>query len=205
MVRVAIAHRRPETLRDGRSLLAVGMVGATRARCPAGAFRSRWCVFSRPAPNLLPNICSLLPPCLRETAMSATNDIFGAKPLESFFPSLAALPVVQTALRDEFGKDGSAIIAKMKAGESLSDEKLGAHDIILDLVHNNSDVADSLAGWSSAYDDTFPINVMQFGSVFWIEAEEFDDIGYFDTLEEAKGAATFNYEPFITEASKHED
>jgi hypothetical protein len=140
----------------------------------------------------------------KKTAMSAIN-IFGAKPLESFFLSLAALPSVQTALREEFGKDGSAIIAKMKAGESLSDEELGAHDIIHDLVHNNSVVADSLAGRSRACNDTFPINVMQFGSVFWIEAPEFDDIGYFDTLEEAKDAAEFNYEPFITDALEHKD
>jgi hypothetical protein len=137
--------------------------------------------------------------------MSATNDIFGAKPLESFFSSLAELPSVQTALREEFGKDGSAIIAKMKAGELLSDKELPAHDIIHDLVHSDSVVADSLAGWSSASDDTFPINVMQFRSVFWIEAPEFDDIGYFHALEEPKDAAEFNYEPFIAEASEHKD
>jgi hypothetical protein len=50
--------------------------------------------------------------------MSVINNFFGAKSVESFFPSLAALPSVQTALREEFGKDSSAIIAKMKAGES---------------------------------------------------------------------------------------
>jgi hypothetical protein len=133
------------------------------------------------------------------------NDIFGAKPLESFFPSLAALPSVQTALREEFGEGSSAIIAKLKAGESLSDEELGAHDTIHDLVHNDSVGADSLEGWSSACDDTFAINIMQFEIVFWIEAMEFDDIGYFDTLEDAKAAAEFNYEPLITEASEHKD
>ena len=50
-----------------------------------------------------------------------------------------------------------------------------------------------------------PFELAQFGSVFWIEAPEFDDIGYFDTLEEAKGAAEANYEPYITEASEHRD
>jgi hypothetical protein len=83
--------------------------------------------------------------------MSAINDIYGAKPLESFFPSLAAVPSVETALRKEFGKDASAIIAKLKAGESLSDKELGAHDISFDLIHNNSVASDSLEGWSSAY------------------------------------------------------
>lgn len=55
---------------------------------------------------------------------------------KSFFPSLAALPTVQTALREEFGKDASAILAKLKAGESLSDEALGVDDSPYDLVHN---------------------------------------------------------------------
>jgi hypothetical protein len=96
---------------------------------------------------------------------------------------------VQTALREEFGKDASAIIAKLKAGESLSDEELGAHDTIQDLVDNNGVEVESLDGWSSADNDTFTIAVMQFGSAFWIAASEFDDIAYFDTLEGAKAAA----------------
>jgi hypothetical protein len=133
------------------------------------------------------------------------NRILGAKPLESFFSSLAGLRSVQTALRKEFGKHAPAIVVKMKTGESLSDEEVGAYDTICDLVRNNSFVADSLTGWSSADDDTFGINIMQFGSVFWIEAPEFDDIGYFDTIEDAKEAAEANYEPLITEASEHKD
>src|SRR5262249_27465628 len=37
----------PETLRHGRWLLAVGVVGATRARCPRWArLEARWCVFA---------------------------------------------------------------------------------------------------------------------------------------------------------------
>src|SRR6266481_7585127 len=109
--------------------------------------------------------------------------ILGAKSLESFFPSLAGLRSVQTVLRKEFGKRAPAIVAKMKTGRSLSDEEVGAYDTVCDLIRSNSFVADSLTGWSSADDDTFGINIMQFGSIFWIEAQEFDDIGYFDTLE----------------------
>jgi hypothetical protein len=100
---------------------------------------------------------------------------------------------VQTALREEFGEGSSAIIAKMKAGESLSDEELGAHDTIHELVHNDSVVADSLEGRSSADDDTFAINIMQFETVFWIQTID-EDIGYFDTSEAAKDPAEFNYE-----------
>ncbi len=133
------------------------------------------------------------------------NDIYDARPLESFFPSLAALASVQIALREKFGKVASVIVAKMKAGEPLSDEELGAHDIIHDLVHSNSIAADFFEGWSSARHDTFPISVMEFGIVFWIEAPEFDDIGYFYTLEDARDAAEFNYESLITEVLEHKD
>ena len=41
-------------------------------------------------------------------------------------------------------------------------------------------------GWSSADDDTFAICIVHFESVvFWIEAIDNDDIGYFDTSEVA--------------------
>ena len=132
------------------------------------------------------------------------NEYYGGKPLESFLPSLAALPSVQTALTEKFGKDASAIIAKLKADAALSDEELGAYDIIYNLVGNDAIVADSLHGWSSAYDDIFPINIMQFGSVFWVAASEFDDIGYFDTLKHAKGVVESVYYELIAEVSKHE-
>jgi hypothetical protein len=87
----------------------------------------------------------------------------------------------------------------------LSDEERGAHDVIHDLVHNSSITADSLNGWSSATNDTFSIKIMQFEPVFWIQAMEFDDIGYFGTLQDAKGAAEASYDPFITEALEHKE
>jgi hypothetical protein len=39
---------------------------------------------------------------------------------------------------------------------------------------------------------------MNFGRIYWIQAPEFDDIGYFGSLEEAKDIAESEYEPFIT-------
>ena len=139
---------------------------------------------------------------LDQPKSSESAGFLGEKSLESFFPSLAALPSVRTTLRREFGKRAPGILAKMKAGVSLSDEEGGPEDTIHDLIHNNPVVVESLEGLSSAYDETFPINIVRFGKVFWIDAMEFDDVGYFDTLQKAKDAAEFNYEPFITAAKE---
>jgi hypothetical protein len=133
---------------------------------------------------------------------SLGNGYLGDKPLEFFFPSLAESLPVQKALSEQFGERAPSIVAKLKAGQSLSDEELGAHDIIHDLIRNSSIGVHSIEALG-AYDDTFSVNVMQFGNVFWISAMEFDDIGYFDDLEQAKSAAEANYEPFITALSEH--
>jgi hypothetical protein len=83
------------------------------------------------------------------------------------------------------------------AGQELSQEELDeCSDAIADLVMNESEAVDGFSGLGSY--DAFPINVMQFGDVYWIEAPEFDDIGYFSSKQEAMDAAEFNYEPFIT-------
>ena len=112
-----------------------------------------------------------------------TEEYLGTKSLEAFLPSLASLAFVREALELEF-KQAPNILAKLKAGQSLSTEELAAaHDCISDLVRNESDVVDSLTGKGS-FDD-FSINIMQFESVFWIDAAEFDEIGYFATFEEA--------------------
>jgi hypothetical protein len=38
---------------------------------------------------------------------------------------------------------------------------------------------------------------MKFGPAYWVQAAEFDDVGYFDTIEKAQAFAEANFEPFI--------
>jgi hypothetical protein len=121
---------------------------------------------------------------------------FGAKPLEAVLPALATIESVQTALHDEFGERSAEIVNKLKSGLPLLDCELSAYDIITDIVGNESAVEWSTAGLGS--EDEFPINVMRFGTVYWIEAQEFDPLGYFETIEQAIDVAEICYEPFIT-------
>jgi hypothetical protein len=130
--------------------------------------------------------------------------LFGARSLDSFFPTLASLTSVQAALCAEFGEGTEEILAKLKAGLPLSDNELSAHDIIVDLVMNNSVAEDTISGLG-AYDDEFPIDLMRFGSVYWIAALEFDDIGYFETIEAARRCAECEFEPFITALAERRD
>jgi hypothetical protein len=97
-------------------------------------------------------------------------------------------------------KDTGRILSKLTSQEPLVEEELSAHDIVVDLIHNHSEVEHSLTGLGSAGE--FPINIMRFGTVYWIEAPEFDDIGYFDSVESARQCAEGNYEPFITAAEQ---
>lgn len=44
----------------------------------------------------------------------------------------------------------------------------------------------------------FDIDIHEFLGVFWISAPEFDDDGYFNSLDDAIVFAEYRYEPFIT-------
>jgi hypothetical protein len=112
---------------------------------------------------------------------------------------------VQTALHEEFHERAQEILDKLKAGLPISDDDLSAHDIISDLVRNESTGEETLYGLGDFGE--FPIHIMRFGSVFWINDSDWGPIGYFETLESARDYAEFNYEPSITALaqSKEED
>ena len=135
-----------------------------------------------------------------DASTEAEGGLLCTAPLDTFFPSLASLASVQRALRKEFGETTGNIVAQLKAGQLLSDEDPAAQDIILDLVHNKAVCVESIDGLGSDGSGIFSINIMRFGSVFWIDALGFDDLGYFHGLEQARRAAKLNYEPFITAA-----
>lgn len=98
------------------------------------------------------------------------SDYFGAKPLEVFFPALATIESVQAALHDEFGERSAAIVDKLKSRSPLSECELSAYDIISDIVSNESIVEWSTTGFGGAGE--FGINVMRFGTVYWIQGGE---------------------------------
>jgi hypothetical protein len=68
---------------------------------------------------------------------------------------------------------------------------------------SSSYVVQSL-GAKGDYGD-FCIDIHEFHGIFWISAPEFDDDGYFTSLEDAVSFAESRYDPFITEYLNDED
>jgi len=75
--------------------------------------------------------------------------------LESFFPALALGPSVQAALHKEFGERAQEILDELEVGFSIPDD---AHNVITDLVRNESSEAETLYGLG--HEGEFSINIM---------------------------------------------
>lgn len=129
-------------------------------------------------------------------ATENSNPFSGAQPLAAFYPLLASDSRIRTALEGEFAEATPGIIAKLSSGEALSESELGGEDTIHDLVMNESEVEASIEALGAG---VFFINILSFGGIFWVQAPEFDDIGYFETLEEAIAEAETEFEGFISE------
>lgn len=114
------------------------------------------------------------------------------KPLEYFYPKLASSAVVKNALKAGFGEKLDRIVLLLLESGELPQEFSSVHDKLYDLVHNDAELARGfLAGGSEAGE--YPIDVMLFEGVFFIQAPQFDDIGYFSTEKDAVKALTMNW------------
>jgi hypothetical protein len=86
------------------------------------------------------------------------------------------------------------MIKKKKALDALV-------EILADYVYSGnfdtgSNIVESLTGKGDF--DEFSINIHEFHGIFWISANEFDDDGYFTSIDEAISFVEERYEPFIT-------
>jgi len=74
-------------------------------------------------------------------------------------------------------------------------------EILEDCIYSNnfdvgSNIVETLTGKGDF--DAFSINIHEFHGVFWISAPEFDDDGYFTSIDDAIAFAEDRYGPFIT-------
>ena len=73
-----------------------------------------------------------------------------------------------------------------------------------DFVKNESDSEDAIGG-SGGPEHGFDIEIRSFGPLYWIHANEFDDIGYFASEKEAHEFAIEEYGPYIDTLDEDED
>jgi hypothetical protein len=123
--------------------------------------------------------------------------------IDSFYNELIKIEIVQKELIDSLGHElAQMVIQKLNGGLTSLDIQVDFEDIISDCVENNASVFISLTGIGS-YGE-FPIDIYQFGPLYWVSAQEFDPIKYFETSEDAIDCAAFEYDSFLKGDSEEE-
>ena len=116
--------------------------------------------------------------------------------IESFYQELIKDEDIQDALINELGLEiSNNIIRQFNNGVTYEDIHDDFEDVIIDCVENNAIVENTLTG-VGGYGE-FPINILNFGPLYWVSAQEFDPIKYFKTIEDAMSCAESEYATFL--------
>ena len=89
-----------------------------------------------------------------------------------------------------------AVIEALAENAAPSFEEFIASGELENLVKNHSIEVDTIEA-AGGYENYFNIEIQSFGPVFWIQASEFDDIGYFGSEKEAAEHAREEYGAYI--------
>lgn len=116
--------------------------------------------------------------------------------INEFFHELVKIEIIQEALTGSLGKDiAQGLIQELSSGLHCGNIKVDFEDIITDCVDNNSIIFKTLTGNGDFGE--FPIQIFQFGPLFWVSAQEFDSIKYFKSANDAIACAEFEYDSFF--------
>jgi hypothetical protein len=122
------------------------------------------------------------------------------RPAEDFLHLLLKSDEVVSACRAEFGERATDVVGRAGEGDAtdflewFEEWRLSSTDTI----------ADEIDG-AAPYNDTFAIQIVKAGPLFWIRANEFDDICYFDSLAGARACVYEEFEGFINELAQRQN
>jgi hypothetical protein len=103
---------------------------------------------------------------------------------------------VLTELENRLGDEQkNRIINHFNNARKKQELNLDFEDVIEDHIYNESIIHITLIGIGDFGE--FPINIMYFGPLFWISAQEFDIVKYFETAEKAIEFAKWEYQSFL--------
>ena len=125
--------------------------------------------------------------------------------LESLYPSLASVKAVQSAIQNSFGDAAAEILAGMTVGTSPTVDAKKLYDKVLGIIYDEA--GEEHVFYGSGSDGRFPITIRCFGPVCFIQAQEFDDIGFFPTTSAARDFAEIEFEAYgpFTDAPWEDD
>ena len=122
------------------------------------------------------------------------------QPLSTFKDQLLQSEDIQKLIAEEYGPEADAAIGRFRSGDDGD---------LWDLIEDNKDATFGTLEVSidaaAPDDDVFGIEIWSTGPVFWIRANEFDDIGYFPSRDEARRYAEVEFESHINELSEREE
>lgn len=102
--------------------------------------------------------------------------------LHEFYTRLVQYPPYKVSLREEFGSKTESYIAGINnncLGRDILDR---LYDFTNECVDNHGNEVYCLYGEGPDKEITFPISIMNYGPLFWVNAPEFDKVGYFTTF-----------------------
>jgi hypothetical protein len=116
------------------------------------------------------------------------------KPLQEFKAVLLKSKAIKKLITQHYGLEAKERLKQFKAGEM---------DDLLDLIEDykfemSGSPVETIDG-AAPDDDVFQIELWAVGPVYCIRANEFDNIGYFSSLEEARSYAECEFDGFISE------
>ena len=121
------------------------------------------------------------------------------QPLSAFKDQLLQSEDIQKLIAGEYGQETDAAIGRFRSGDDGD---------LWDLIEENkqeiSGSPEEVIEAAAPDDDIFEIEIWSTGPVFWIRANEFDDIGYFGSRDEARRYAEMEFEDPISELRERE-
>ena len=122
------------------------------------------------------------------------------QPLSTFKDQLLQSGDIQKHNAEEYGPEAEAAIGRFRSGDDGD-----LWDLIEDNKQEVSDSPVEVIDAAAPDDDVFGIEIWSTGPVFWIRANEFDDIGYFPSLADARAYAEDFFEGFISELQERRE
>jgi hypothetical protein len=95
---------------------------------------------------------------------------------------------LRTFLQEKFGESAEVVVSKLASGEANEEEIYEVVDFLGDLVHNEGTLEETAYYFSNG-EDWVPIDIWQYAGVFWVTAPELEEVGYFESREDAETAA----------------
>lgn len=131
------------------------------------------------------------------------NDAHGPLPLLAFKEQLLKNHEILKLAKSQIGDEFDVNLAAWKSGNSHDDELLA---FLEESLGNWKGVVESGISFEAAApeNDFFTIRIYKFGPLFFIHADEFNDVGYFDDLNAAAHRAKSDFEPLIRELAERQ-